>query len=131
MQATEPQRPLGQLFSELAHETGTLIKKEVELAKTELAAKAAIATRNAAFVAAGGAIVLAGALTLLAALVLAVGTLMPLWASALLIGALISGIGASLVLAGVRAFKRFDPAPRETVQTLKENRQWAREQLSR
>ena len=125
------QRPLGELFSELAHETGTLVRKEVELAKTEMTGKAKVAAKDAAVIAAGGAVGLAGALTLLAALVLAIGTLIPLWVSALLVGALVTALGATMALRGLRAFKRIDPVPQETVRTLQEDRQWAREQLSR
>jgi len=129
-QITE-QRSLGELFSELAHETGTLVRKEVELAKVEMTAKAKVAGRDAAFVAAGGAIAMMGALALLAALILAVGTLIPLWVSALLIGALVTGIGGALAAQGIRAFKHIDGAPRETIQTLQENKRWLSEQVSR
>jgi len=131
MNPVQQQRPLGELFSELASETGTLIRKEVELAKTEMTAKASFAGRNAAAVAAGGAVAFMGAMALLAGLILALGMLIPLWASALLVGAIVAGIGGALVMKGLSSFKRIDPVPRETVRTLQEDKRWAREQLSR
>jgi hypothetical protein len=125
-QASAHERPLGELFSELAHETGTLVRKEVELAKTEMTGKAKLAAKDAAIVAAGGAVGLAGALTLLAAVVLALGTLIPLWVSALLVGIAVTALGAITAARGLRAFKRIDPAPQQTIRTLQEDRQWAR-----
>lgn len=133
MQAVaEPQqRPLGELFSELATETGTLVRKEVELAKVEMTDKARVAGRDAAIVAAGGSIAVLGVMALMAALILAIGTLIPLWASALIVGAMVSITGGVLVVMGIRAFKGLDPAPRQTIETLEEDKRWLREQVSR
>jgi hypothetical protein len=125
------QRPLGELFAELASETGTLVRKEVELAKTEMTIKAAAAGRNAASVAVGGAVLFVGTLALVAALILGLGTMIPLWASALVVGGLVAAVGAILVVSGLKAFQRIDPVPRETIETLEENKRWAREQMSR
>ena len=125
------QRPLGELFSELAHETGTLVRKEVELAKTEMTGKAKVAAKDAAAIAVGGVVGLAGGLFLLGALVLALGTLIPLWVSALLVGGIVTAIGVTMALRGMRALKHIDPAPQQTIRTLQEDRQWAREQMSR
>jgi hypothetical protein len=131
MNTVHEQRPLGELFSELASETGTLVRKEVELAKTEMTAKASSAGRNAAVVAAGGAVAFMGALAVLAGIILALAMVIPLWVSALLVGAVVAAIGGGLVMKGIGSFKRIDPVPRETVRTLEEDKRWAREQLSR
>lgn len=132
MNALEPQqRSLGELFSELASETGTLVRKEVELAKIEMTAKARAAGRDAAIVAAGGSIAVLGVMALMAALILVIGTLIPLWASALIVGAMVSTTGAVLVVMGIRAFKDIDLAPRQTIETLEEDKRWLKEQVSR
>jgi hypothetical protein len=125
------QRPLGELFTELAQQTGTLVRKEVELAKVEMTAKAKVASRDAALVASGGVITALGGMVLLAALVLVLGTLIPLWASALLVGAMVTITGGVLVVLGIRAFKGLDAAPRQTLETLEENKRWLHEQVSR
>jgi hypothetical protein len=131
MEAMTEQRSLGELFSELATETGTLVRKEVELAKVEMTAKAKVAGRDAALVAGGGSIAMLGVMALLAALILGLGTLIPLWAAALLVGAVVTGVGGALVVAGIRAFKGLSATPRETMQTLEENKRWLKEQVSR
>jgi len=131
MAATTEQRPLGELFTELASETATLVRHEVSLAKVEMAAKAKRAGHDAAQVAVGGAIGMMGALALLAGVILALGTAIPLWAAALIVGAIVSALGSVLAVIGLRAFQRLDPAPRQTIQTLQEDKQWLVEQVSR
>lgn len=131
MESVTEQRSLGELFSELATETGTLVRKEVELAKVEMTAKARVAGRDAALVAGGGSIAMLGVMALLAALILALGTLIPLWVAALLVGAVVTGVGGALVVMGIRAFKGMTAAPRETMETLEENKRWLKEQVSR
>lgn len=130
---TEPseQRPLGELFSELASNTGTLVRKEVELVAVEMTVKAKTAGRNAAMVAVGSAVTLLGVMALMAALVLGLGTFMPLWAAALVVGAVVSTTGGALAMGGMKAFKAIDVAPRQTMETLEENRQWLKNQASR
>ena len=127
---TEP-RSLGALFSELAQETGTLVRKEVELASAEMTAKAKTAGREAVLVASGGAIAMLGAMALVAALILVLGTVLPLWASALIVGAMLAVTGGVLAVLGIRAFKGIETAPRQTIETLEENKRWLRQQMSR
>jgi hypothetical protein len=131
MQQVTEQRSLGELFGELAQETGTLVRKEVQLAKVEMTAKAKVAGRDAALVAGGGTIAMLGVMALMAALILVLGLVMPLWASALLVGLAVSITGGVLVVKGIRAFKELDAAPRETIQTLQEDKRWLKEQVSR
>jgi hypothetical protein len=125
------QRPLGELFKELARDTGVLVRKEVELAKTEMAGKAKVAAKDGALIAGGAALAYYATFVLLAALVLGLATVMPLWASALLVGVVLAAGAATLAVVGIKKLKRVDPKPRETIRTLKENKLWLREQMSR
>jgi hypothetical protein len=125
------QRPLGELFGELAQSTGTLVRKEVELVGVEMARKAKVAGRDAAFVASGGILAMLGAMTLLVALIVGLAAFVPLWASALLIGLLLTVAGGVLAALGIRALKAIEAVPRQTMETLEENRKWIRDQMSR
>lgn len=49
---------------------------------------------------------------------------MPWWASALLVGVVIAGIGGALVWSGLNAIKHEDLTPRETIDSLKEDARW-------
>lgn len=128
MTERKEERSLGELFAELASETGTLVRQEVELAKTEMTQKATRVGRDVGTIGVGGAIAYAGFLVLLAAITLGLGQLIPLWLSALIVGALVVVIGYLVVQRGLQALKRANLAPRETIQTLKEQAQWAKEQ---
>jgi hypothetical protein len=121
-------RSLGELFSELAQETSTLVRQEVNLAKTEMSQKASTAGKHIGVLAAGGALAYAGLLAILAGVIALLNDVMPLWASALLVGIVVAIVGYLLIRKGLDALKRDDFAPRETIETLKEDQQWAKEQ---
>jgi len=128
MTERKEERSLGELFAELANETSTLVRQEVELAKTEMTHKATRMARDVGTIGAGGAVAYAGFLVLLAAVTLGLGQIIPLWVSALLVGLVVVIIGVALAQRGVGALKRADLTPRETIQTLKEDTAWAKEQ---
>lgn len=122
-------RSLGELFADLIRETTTLIHQEVSLAKVELSEKVASVGKNVGFLAVGGAIAYAGLLALIAALILGlIQTGLPAWVSALIVGVIVAAIGGILVSMGLAAFKKMDITPKQTVETLKEDVQWAKEQ---
>src|SRR3954452_8033076 len=90
-------RSLGELFAELSRETGTLVRKEFELATTEMTSKARVAGVHLGTVAAGGALAHAGLLVLLAAIVIALAELgVAMWLSALIVAIATMGVGYAL-----------------------------------
>jgi drug/metabolite transporter (DMT)-like permease len=118
-------RSLGDLFAELSRETGLLVRKEVELATTELTAKARVAAGHAATVALGGALAHAGLLVLLAALVIGLAQLgVEPWLSALIVAVLTMAVGWVLANKGVTNLRRTSIAPTQTIETLKETTTW-------
>ena len=119
-------RSLGDLFSELTSETSLLVRQEIALAKTELREEATEAGKNIGFVAAGGAVAYAGLITLLVGLGWLLGELIldAEWLGLLIIGAVVAGIGYALVQKGLAALRQMSPAPDTTIQTLKEDKAW-------
>lgn len=120
---------LGELFGQLAQETGSLVRQEVQLAKVEITNKATSAGRNVGLIAVGGALTHAGFLVLLAAGVAGLQAVMPIWAAALVVGVVVLGLGYALMMKGVGALKLLDPVPEKTVQTMKDNQSWVKEQM--
>jgi hypothetical protein len=121
-------RSLGELFSELAQDTSTLVRQEMTLAKTEMSQKASRLGKDVGFLAAGGAVAYAGLLAVLAGIIVLLGQIIPMWLSALLLGLVVAGVGYFLVRKGLEALKREDLAPRQTIETIKEDQQWAKDQ---
>ena len=121
-------RTLGELFSELAQETSTLVRQEVNLAKTEVSQKASRVGKDVGFLAAGGVVAYAGLLAILAGVIVLLGQVIPMWLSALLVGLVVAGVGYFLVKKGLDALRTEDVAPRQTMETLKEDGQWIKDQ---
>ncbi len=115
---------LGELFGELARETAVLVREEARLAKTEMGEKAKAVVGEVTLMGLGGALAFGGTLVLLAALVLVLGLRLPLWASALIVGAMATGGGVAMAAMGLRALRQIDPIPRQTLQTLEEGGRW-------
>jgi hypothetical protein len=125
MAAPADNRSLGELMSELSRETGTLVRKEIELATTEMSIRLRDAGVQAATASAGGALVHAGLLVLLAALVAGLVQIgLQAWLAALIVAAVTMGVGYVLMNRGIAGLKRTDLAPRQTIETLKENARW-------
>ena len=125
------ERPIGALFAELASETATLVRHEVQLAKVELTGKAKEGAGDVGQVAIGAVVMMLGGIALLGGVIFALALALPLWAAALVVGLVVSAVGAGLALTGMKALKRLDPAPEQTIRTLEESKQWLREQVSR
>ena len=119
------ERSLGELFAELSRDTGLLVRKEVELATTELTTKAKVAGTHAATVAAGGALAHAGLLVLLAALVSLLARLgIDVWLAAGIVAALTIGTGYFLLNKGLANLRQANLAPTQTIQSIKETTSW-------
>jgi hypothetical protein len=124
------ERSLGELFSELSRETTELVRHEVELAKLELSDKASRVGRDVGFISMGGALAYAGLLTLVAALVMALAAAgLPWWLSALMVGIAVAIAGFVSTQRGLTALKRERVVPTQTIETIKENAQWAKGQM--
>jgi hypothetical protein len=118
-------RSLKDLFAELSRETGLLVRKEYELAVTELSAKARAAAADAGMVAGGAALAHGGMLVLLAAVVLVLVRVgVAPWLAAFIVAILALGVGYMFANRGVTHLKRINPTPGKTVETLKETAAW-------
>jgi putative Mn2+ efflux pump MntP len=127
-----------QLLRELTTATRTLLKQEVDLAKTEMTEKASRVGANLGALAVGGAVAFLGALALLAAVVYGLTSILSrfmslgvaVWLAPLIVGAILAGIGYSLVKKALETLKRESLAPEKTTQSLQENKEWLKEKIS-
>lgn len=123
------ERSVGELFGELADEMSTLVRQEIKLATTEMTQKANHAGKQATFIAIGGLLAVVSLITLAAALVLGLGKVVALWVSALIVGVVLAAIATAFVLKGVRSLQRMELAPRQTIETIKEDKSWVQQQV--
>ena len=129
-QLVKEERSLGDLFSELAAETGTLVRQEVALAQTELTQKATKVGKNEGFLAVGGAVGYAALLAVLAGVILGLANFVPAWAAALIVGAAVGIVAYLLISSGLKALQETNLTPTQTVETLKEDAEWVKNQVS-
>jgi hypothetical protein len=127
---TAEERSIGELFGELSQDMALLVRQEAQLAKTEMQAKLTRVTGDLVSLAAGGVVALVGGLAATAAVILLL--IDPIgvtpWLAALIVGALLGIIGWVMLQRGLKDLKRTDPTPRRTVETIKDDIQWAKEQ---
>ena len=117
---------VGELLSQVTADMQQLFRQEVELAKTEVREQAAKAGKAAGMF--GGA-ALSGYMVALFgsfALLFALGNVMNLGWAALLVTVLWAVAAAVLALVGRTEMKGISASPKQTVETVKEDAQWAR-----
>jgi MFS family permease len=121
------ERPIGDLVKQLAGQTSTLVRQEIDLAKAELTEKGRVAGQGAGFL--GGAalvgLMAAGALT--ATLILVLDTAMDSWLAALIVTVVMAAVAGFLALRGRDRIRAATPVvPEQTVETVKEDVEWAK-----
>jgi hypothetical protein len=129
-QPANSERSLGELFTELAGETGTLVRQEISLAQAEITRKATKAGRNVGVLVVGGAVAYAGVLTLIAAVVLGLATFIPAWLSALLVGLVIAVVSYFMISNALAELKKTDPVPHDAIENITEDAKWLKNEIT-
>jgi uncharacterized membrane protein YqjE len=120
------ERPIGELVKDLSSQTSTLVRKEIELARAELQEKGKVAGKGAGMLAgaAVAGLLALGALT--AALIALLDKAMATWVAALIVMALWAIVALVLAKSGQKALQSATPPAPQTVETVKEDIQWAK-----
>jgi uncharacterized membrane protein YqjE len=122
--------PLGELVRELAQDSATLIRQEMELAKIEMRENLRSFARSATMLAAGGAVLLVALLVFTAFLVVLLGDLLNnYWLGALIVGALYAVVGGILLVTGKNKLQEEDLRPEHTIASLQEDKRWAQTEV--
>ena len=122
----DPQGSIGDALKDVIHDLQEMVRAEVRLARAEVREELGKARQGAVLLTvAGVASLLALSLVLLAA-VFALATIWPLWAAALVVGGATALVGGMLGSVGVRRLRTIRMTPKKTMQTVKENIQWAK-----
>jgi hypothetical protein len=92
--------PVRSLLRQLLKDLSTLCRQEMALAKADLSGSLCAARRSIAVLMVGGAVLFGGLLALLSAAILALGTIMPMWLAALIVGVTVVILGCVLLKVG-------------------------------
>jgi|SRR5829696_1516994 len=121
----------GELLKQFSKDATTLIRKEVELAKAELAEKGRQAGQGAGMFGGAGLFGVGAFGALTAFLILVLAEAMDAWLAALIVTVVWGAIAAVLALRGKQKVEEAaPPTPEETIETVKEDVQWAKRQAA-
>jgi formate hydrogenlyase subunit 3/multisubunit Na+/H+ antiporter MnhD subunit len=122
------------LFSEVWRDSATLIRKEAELAKTEIAEKMAEAGTGVASLAVGGVICFAGFLLVLFAAVGVLAMALPEeyapWLAPLIVGVVVLAAGGLLLLIGRNKLRNGNFKPSRTARSVRRDAEVVKEHLT-
>jgi MFS family permease len=123
------ERPIGELMRQLAQETSTLVRQELDLAKAEVREKGRKAGFGVGLFGAAGVLGLLALGAFTAFFILALDGALPNWAAALVVAAVYGAIAGVLYLLGrAKVQEAGPPVPEQTVETVKEDVEWAKSQ---
>lgn len=126
------------LLRDLREETTTLLRQEVALAKTELKENISHMTSHAVHIAVGGFVAYAGIIVLLIGIGHLLGAVLmkagmdpqvAQWLAPAIVGLVVAIIGWIMLSKARHAIAQDDLAPRQTIDSLRDNKQWAQSKL--
>ena len=123
-------RSVGDLLGEVTGNLSKLMRQEVALAKVELKEEAAKAGKAGGLLGGAGAVGYLVLVFLSLALMFALDNAMGIGWAALLTAVLLGIVAALLFVIGRNRFKQINPTREQTVETLKEDVQWAKNRTS-
>jgi uncharacterized membrane protein YqjE len=117
----------GELVKQLSEQTSTLVRKELDLAKAELSEKGKTAGAGAGMLGGAGVAGLLALGALTACVIALLGRAMATWVAALIVTLIWAAVAGATALAGRERLREASPpAPEQTVETVKEDVQWAK-----
>jgi uncharacterized membrane protein YqjE len=124
------EQSIGDLLKQLSEQTATLVRQELELAKAEMQQKGKRAGVGIGLIGGGGVLALAAVGALTATLILGLAEWMEAWLAALIVTVVYAVGAAVLALQGKeKVGEAAPPVPEETIETVKEDVQWAKSQV--
>ena len=124
-------RSTGELVKDLSQQASTLVRQELQLAKTEMAEKGKKAGIGFGLLAGAAIAALLMLGTLTAFLILALDEAMPAWGAALIVTLVWGAVAAALAVIGRKTLQEMGtPVPEKTVESVKEDIEWLKHPTS-
>jgi uncharacterized membrane protein YqjE len=121
------EQSIGELVKDLAGETSTLVRQEIDLAKAEMTERAKHLGKGAGILGAAALVGLLAAGALTACLIAALDLAMPTWLAALIVTVVFGAIAAVLAMTGRKKIQEAaPPVPEQAIDSVKEDVQWAK-----
>lgn len=125
------ERPLGELLTDVTTKVQQLVRKEMELAKVETKEQIDRAVKGAAAFGAAAVVGLLAAILLAFAAAFGLAEVMATGLAFLIVGVVLLAVAGILALQGKKKIAAFSPVPQQTVETVKEDVDTAKDSLQR
>jgi uncharacterized membrane protein YqjE len=124
------EQSMGELFKQLSDDLSTLVRQELRLAQAEMTEKGKKAGLGAGMFGGAGVVALVALGTFSTFVIAALSNAMDVWLAALIVTVIYGAVAAALALSGKQRVAQATPAvPEQTLDTLKEDAQWAKTRL--
>jgi hypothetical protein len=123
---TNTEQSTGDIVQNVMRDVGEVVRGEVRLVKAEFGEKASKAGKAGGFFGAAALCGIMGFACLTLAADAALALAMAVWAAALIVGFALLCFGAAAYFGGKAKMKNLSPVPEKTVQTIKDDIQWAK-----
>lgn len=122
-------RPFGELLKELMEDISILVRQEIALARVEMTEKAKVYARASVMIAFSALLGFFALGVLTACIILAIDLALPAWLAALIVAVAYLLVAGTFVLLGIaRLRKAGRPVPEQTIETIKEDVSWVKQQ---
>ncbi len=122
------ERSITDVLQDIIGNVQDIVRSEVRLAKSELLDELVKVKAAAPLLIVGAVTGVLATLFLMWAIVYALALVLPIWAAALVVTALLAVVGSATLMAGLKTLRRVNP-PERTIASMKENVQWAKQQV--
>ncbi|HEY2570198.1 MAG TPA: phage holin family protein [Solirubrobacteraceae bacterium] len=125
------EQPIGELFKQLSDDLSALVRQELKLVQVEMTEKGKKAGVGVGMFSGAGVVGLLALGAFTTFLIAALATGMEVWIAALIVTVVYGALAGALALTGKkRVTEAAPPMPEQTVETVREDAQWAKTQLS-
>jgi Flp pilus assembly protein TadB len=118
---SRPDASIGELLGQLSEQTGRLVRDELRLAQKEFQQSARHAGIGAGLISIAGLLAFFGATTVIAAAVAALSLVLPVWAAALIVAAVLFIAAGVTALVSRKQVDHVAPVAPHTVETIKDD----------
>jgi uncharacterized membrane protein YqjE len=122
------QRSFADVVKDIIATVQELIRSEVRLAKAEFREEAGKAMAAGKMIAVGGVLALFAVGFILLTVMFALENVVANWAAALIVGVAVGVVAGVLLLTGKQRFTQVSPTPEKTIESVKENVEWMKNQ---
>jgi len=129
--APDDERPLGELLTDLTSQVQALVRKEMELARAEVKEEVTKAGKAVAAFAAAGVVAFIAAIVLAFAAAWGLAEVIPTGLAFLVVGIILVTVAGLAALQGKAKLAQVSPMPEQTVETVKQDVETAKESLQR